>query len=212
MYRLPTMESQRRFGDDDPFTPSQAWVQAWKLAVATYWQNVLDDYRSRVSDHYALEANLQPRAFPLASSSEIRIVASLVRYWVFARPSDEDVIWVDERWEHDALASYDVYHHPDDESMVRGVVGLDAEWTLLDYNDIGSLWLATMSEGKPDGNPYKENRSRAGSALVVMRRENGVAEMEILEHMICSYVDGVDISFPDMTAISAIAVASGDGC
>lgn len=58
----------------------------------------------------------------------------------------------------------------------------------------------------------EENRSRAGSALVVMRRENGVTEMEILEHMICSHVDGVDVSFSDMTAISAIAVANGDSC
>jgi hypothetical protein len=55
-----------------------------------------------------------------------------------------------------------------------------------------------------------ENYSRAGSALVTLRKEVGPSEMEILSYMIRSHVPGVAIGFPEMAAISAVALASGD--
>lgn len=57
-----------------------------------------------------------------------------------------------------------------------------------------------------------ENRSRAGSTLVTLRKEGGVWEMVILEFMICSYVDGVNLSFPEAAAIASAALISGDRC
>lgn len=57
-----------------------------------------------------------------------------------------------------------------------------------------------------------ENRSRAGSTLVALRKEGGVREMVILGFMICSYVDGVNLSFPDAAAIASAAIISGDRC
>lgn len=61
-------------------------------------------------------------------------------------------------------------------------------------------------------NVTDENRSRAGSALVALRRQVGVAEMDILAHMICSHTPDVTISFPDMAGLSAAAIKSGDRC
>jgi hypothetical protein len=55
-----------------------------------------------------------------------------------------------------------------------------------------------------------ENYSRAGSALVVLRKEYGVEEMRILDHMIRSHVPGVSFSFPDAAGISVAAIVSGD--
>lgn len=57
-----------------------------------------------------------------------------------------------------------------------------------------------------------ENRSRAGSTLVALRKEGGVWEMVILEFMICSYVDGVNLSFPEAAAIASAFLISGDRC
>jgi hypothetical protein len=56
----------------------------------------------------------------------------------------------------------------------------------------------------------EENYSRAASVLVVMRKNNGVSEMEILDHMIRSHVPGVNIAFPEAAAISAVFLKHGD--
>ena len=56
----------------------------------------------------------------------------------------------------------------------------------------------------------EENYSRAGSVLVVMRKQNGVSEMSILRYMIKSHVQGMDISFPDAAAISVTFLKAGD--
>lgn len=56
----------------------------------------------------------------------------------------------------------------------------------------------------------EENYSRAGSALVALRKQNGTPEMEILDHMIRSHVNGVNISFPDAAGISSAFLAAGD--
>lgn len=55
-----------------------------------------------------------------------------------------------------------------------------------------------------------EHYSRAGSSLVVMRKESGFSEMEILDYMIRSHVPGVAIEFPQMAAWAATALESGD--
>ena len=55
----------------------------------------------------------------------------------------------------------------------------------------------------------EENYSRAGSTLVALRKELGPSEMDILDHMIRSYVSGVNISFPDMAALCAVGLAEG---
>ena len=56
----------------------------------------------------------------------------------------------------------------------------------------------------------EENYSRAASVLVVMRQENGVNEMDILSYMIRSHVPGVNLTFPESAAISAVFLAAGD--
>ena len=56
----------------------------------------------------------------------------------------------------------------------------------------------------------EENYSRAASVLVVMRQENGVNEMDILSYMIRSHVPGVNLTFPESAAISAVFLALGD--
>jgi hypothetical protein len=49
----------------------------------------------------------------------------------------------------------------------------------------------------------EENYSRAASALIVLRQNTEVTEMEILDSMIRSHVAGLKLSFPDAAAISA---------
>ena len=56
----------------------------------------------------------------------------------------------------------------------------------------------------------EENYSRTASALIVMRQENGVNEMDILSYMIRSHVPGVNLTFPEAAAISAVFLAAGD--
>jgi len=58
----------------------------------------------------------------------------------------------------------------------------------------------------------EENYSRAGSTLVALRKESktGVTEMEILEYMIDSHVDNVNMSFPNMAGISFAALETGN--
>ena len=55
-----------------------------------------------------------------------------------------------------------------------------------------------------------ENYSRAASTLIALRQENGTDEMTILEHMIRSHVDGVNLSFPEAAAFSSVALKAGD--
>ena len=56
----------------------------------------------------------------------------------------------------------------------------------------------------------KENYSRAGSALVALRKGIGPHEMDILDHMIRSHVKGVNIDFPKAAGLSAVFLAAGD--
>lgn len=56
----------------------------------------------------------------------------------------------------------------------------------------------------------EENYSRAGSTLVALRKQNGIREMAILDHMIRSHVRGVNIDFPRAAGLSAAAVKIGD--
>ena len=55
-----------------------------------------------------------------------------------------------------------------------------------------------------------ENYSRAGSALVALRKEVGPSEMNILSYMIRSYVPGVAIDFPGAAGMAASFLAVGD--
>jgi 23S rRNA maturation-related 3'-5' exoribonuclease YhaM len=56
----------------------------------------------------------------------------------------------------------------------------------------------------------EENYSRAASALVTLRQENGTSEMAILDHMIRSHVEEVSLSFPEAAALSSVFLAAGD--
>ena len=61
------------------------------------------------------------------------------------------------------------------------------------------------------GVPIKEeNYSRAGSTLIVLRKEYGTNEMDILDYMIRSYVPSVKMQFPEAAAVSAAFLAAGD--
>jgi hypothetical protein len=56
----------------------------------------------------------------------------------------------------------------------------------------------------------EENYLKCASALVVLRKDSGFTEMQILDHMIRSHVVGVNMHFADMAAISATALEVGD--
>jgi hypothetical protein len=56
------------------------------------------------------------------------------------------------------------------------------------------------------------NYSRAGSVLVTLSNNSGFTEMEILDFMICSHVEGVNISFPDAAALGTSFLSAGDSC
>ena len=58
--------------------------------------------------------------------------------------------------------------------------------------------------------PTEENYSRAGSVLVGLRKQNGTPEMAILDYMIRSHVEGVNLSFPGAAAIASVMLATGD--
>ncbi len=51
---------------------------------------------------------------------------------------------------------------------------------------------------------------RAGSALVALRKQTGVPEMRILDHMARSHVPGVKLTFPDAAGLSASFLQAGD--
>lgn len=55
----------------------------------------------------------------------------------------------------------------------------------------------------------EENYSRAASTLIGLRKEYNIEEMDILDYMTRSYVSGVNMSFPDMAAISVSALFVG---
>ena len=55
-----------------------------------------------------------------------------------------------------------------------------------------------------------ENYNRAASALVALRKSNGVGEMAVLDHMIRSHVPGVALSFPEAAALSSTFLKAGD--
>ena len=48
-----------------------------------------------------------------------------------------------------------------------------------------------------------ENYSRAGSALVALRQEYGVSELDILDRMILLHVPGTPWTFPDAAGVAA---------
>jgi hypothetical protein len=56
----------------------------------------------------------------------------------------------------------------------------------------------------------EENYSRAASTLIVLRKEHGAKEMDILDYMIRSYVPGVNVQFPEAAALSSVFLASGE--
>ena len=56
----------------------------------------------------------------------------------------------------------------------------------------------------------KENYSRAGSALVALRKETGQKEMDILGYMIRSHVSGVNMDFPSAAGLAASFLSAGD--
>lgn len=56
----------------------------------------------------------------------------------------------------------------------------------------------------------EENYSRAGSTLVALRKQNGIREMAILDHMIRSHVRGVNVDFPSAAGLSSAAIKTGD--
>ena len=56
----------------------------------------------------------------------------------------------------------------------------------------------------------EENYSRAASTLIVLRKEYGTKEMDILDYMIRSYVPGVKIQFPEAAGIASAFLAAGD--
>ncbi|MFH1798002.1 MAG: hypothetical protein ABH844_01475 [Candidatus Omnitrophota bacterium] len=56
----------------------------------------------------------------------------------------------------------------------------------------------------------EENYSRAGSALVTLRKEFGPSEMEILSYMIRSHVPGIKMDFPSAAGIAAAFLSAGD--
>lgn len=56
----------------------------------------------------------------------------------------------------------------------------------------------------------EENRSRAGSVLVALRKRSGNQEMDILSYMIRSHVSGVQLSFSEAAAFSDAFLAAGD--
>ncbi len=58
----------------------------------------------------------------------------------------------------------------------------------------------------------EDNYNRVASVLVKLRQEYSVDEMDILNYMICSHINGVSMTFPDMAAISVVALTSGDRC
>ena len=76
-----------RFDDGSPGTPTREWAEAWETNAPAYWLQVLADYRDRVDTYYRDAAEDNPEAFPLMRPTTVRIVVSLVRYWIFAGAS-----------------------------------------------------------------------------------------------------------------------------
>ena len=56
----------------------------------------------------------------------------------------------------------------------------------------------------------EENYNKAGSVLVVLRKDTGIYEMKILNHMIRSYVADVNVTFAEVAALSVTFLEMGD--
>ena len=94
-----------------------------------------------------------------------------------------------------------------------------SEMTALQQMEIAFEGGYTLEQIKPVmdkalqtyGLPINEaNYSRAASTLIVLRKEYGTKEMDILDYMIRSYVPGVTIQFPEAAAVSSAFLAAGD--
>jgi hypothetical protein len=145
------MSSALRFDDGFTFRASRSWAQAWVDGAKRYWPQVLEDYRGRVNTYYADQLLDDPAAFQLMSPTEIFIVVSLAKSWVFARTSDSDEVVVAERWEDEVLAQPGILHAPDHESRVRERVGLGDEYRLLNDDDMlhRASWHAPHRDRSP---------------------------------------------------------------
>ena len=82
-------------------------------------------------------------------------------------------------------------------------IAFEGSWTVSEIRPV--LEEALTLYGVPI---TEENYSRSGSVLVSLRKEYGPAEMAILDHMIRSYVPGVNISFPEMAGLCVTIISS----
>lgn len=115
---------------------SREWAAAWVEDSRAYWPLVLGDYRERVGMFYSDQFRDHPDAFPLMQPTRITVVASLLRAWVFAAPTEVDEGEVLEMWEDPVLADWDTLHAPNLEDQVRAVAGLSGDLELLETEDV----------------------------------------------------------------------------
>jgi hypothetical protein len=56
----------------------------------------------------------------------------------------------------------------------------------------------------------EENYSRAASTLIVLRKQNGTKEMNVLDYMIRSHVEVVNLHFAEAAGLASAFLSAGD--
>lgn len=92
-----------------------------------------------------------------------------------------------------------------DDPLDQMVIAFDGTYTRIQIKDRLDKAIELYNLPKT-----KENYSRAGSTLVALRKETGQKEMDILDYMIRSYVQGMNMDFPSAAGLAASFLSAGD--
>jgi hypothetical protein len=152
------MSDSLRFGQEW-WLVSKEWADGWAAHFGEYFQQVLKAYRQRVSQYYRQDASNSPESYPLFGPVDVLAVASLVRTWIFARPTLTDSIAVDQRWEDPALANRSLLDAPNHEAVVRSVAGIDPGYVLISTHRLDNL-VSPQSGGDVFAGRFKQEEGR----------------------------------------------------
>jgi hypothetical protein len=123
--------------DSQHVRQTREWAAEVVTEASTHCLRLLSDYRARVAEHHTDVAKRRPDVFWMLEPTRIRFVATLNGCWVFATPATEDLVEIDEQWEHPVLASPDLQNAPRPVDLVRRVSGLpESEWLHLERVEV----------------------------------------------------------------------------
>jgi hypothetical protein len=152
-----------------PLLPTRRFADEWPAYCRERLQRLLAAYRARVTAVYQELAGERPDSFDLLEPTEILVVVTLVREWVFTRPAATDTITLVERWEDPHFATWDMVTRADHEQRARRLAAVPDDYELLDAPELS--WQAM----RPIPNANAANPEFAGRALADQHARHALA-------------------------------------